>query len=250
MLTFKIKSIRWVIMKHVMVSAFLLSALVTVSIHAATKPSTLVVGTTGDYPPLTRYHPDTRTFSGSAIQLIEAFAKATHRRIKFVRTTWVDLSNDLQQGKFQMAVGGISSSPERAKLFLMSDPVLRFGKVALVRCGDEGKYNTLKKIDCYPTRVVENLGGTNAQFAHDHIKNAVLIIVPKNALTFDYLIHNKADVMFTDSTEAIYRQQQHDGLCAVNPAKPYTNETKVFLFRKNEQALRQQFNAWLKTQHK
>ncbi len=52
--------------------------------------------------------------------------------------------------------------------------------------------------------------------------------------------------MFTDSIEAVYKMQQNKNLCAVNPEKPYTKNEKVFLFRKDQQQLRQIFNQWFK----
>ncbi|MCP4474548.1 MAG: transporter substrate-binding domain-containing protein [Gammaproteobacteria bacterium] len=194
----------------------LLGAMTTGYASAASDPTPLLVGTTGDYPPLTVYHPDSLKFSGSEIHLIEAFAKDNHRKIEFVHTTWPTLSADLAQGKFQMAVGGISNTPDRARQFLLSEPLSHFGKVALVRCGEQEKYDTLQKIDRYPTRVIENRGGTNEQFAHDHIRHTTLIIVPKAHLVFDYLNNGWADVMFTDSTEAVYRQQLPIGLWTDN----------------------------------
>ncbi len=216
--------------------------------NAQSKSAPLLVGTTGDYPPLTIYHHDSQKFTGSEIHLIEAFAKDNHRKVEFVHTTWSTLSTDLAQGKFQVAVGGISNTPDRARQFLLSEPLSHFGKVALVRCGDQQKYDTLQKIDRYPTRVVENRGGTNEQFALDHIRHTTLIIVPEAHMVFDYLNNGWADVMFTDSTEAVYRQQlPNSQLCAVNPDHPYTDNVKVFLFRKDEKKLQQQFNSWLAT---
>ncbi|MTH95433.1 transporter substrate-binding domain-containing protein [Roseibium sp. RKSG952] len=205
----------------------------------------LKVGTAGDYKPLTWQDPLTGTYEGRAIDLISTFAKDKGYRIQFVKTTWPDLMKDLTDGDFQVAVGGISSTPGRAEKALMSQPVARTGKVALVRCGEQGDYESLKEIDQPSVRVVENRGGTNEKFALARLKHAILIIVPNNQMPFDYLKRDKADVMFTDSIEAVYLEDQNSGLCAVFPDKPYTHSDKVFLFAKDETALQQEFNGWL-----
>lgn len=205
----------------------------------------LLVGTTGDYKPLTWFDPATGQYSGEAIDLVKAFAAANGYDITFVRTTWPTMERDLHDGKFQMAAGGISRTPERENDALLSDPIGSTGKVALVRCGDQQKYESLAEINRQTTRVVENRGGTNEKFALSNIDKATVIIVPNNAMPFDYLKTNKADVMFTDSTEAAYQQKLHNGLCAVHPDQPYTHVDKVFLFRKNEAALRDAFDRWL-----
>jgi cyclohexadienyl dehydratase len=114
-----------------------------------------------------------------------------------------------------------------------------------VRCDETEKFISLDAIDQAGIRVVENRGGTNQQFALSKIDRATIIIVPNNAKPFDYLKSGKADVMFTDSIEAIYRQKQNKGLCAVSPDKPYTRVEKVFMFRTDEAGLRDSFNRWL-----
>jgi cyclohexadienyl dehydratase len=206
---------------------------------------TLKVGTTGDYEPVTWFDSATGQYVGEDIDIVRDFSAAEGYDVTFVRTTWPMMMSDLLAGKFQMAIGGISKTAERTKHALVSDPIAMTGKVALVRCGKEGKYGSLAAIDQSGTRVIENRGGTNQPFALSEIKHAVIILVPDNEMAFDYLENDRADVMFTDSVEALYHQQQREGLCAVNPDKPFTHIANVFLFRKDGSALRDQFNAWL-----
>jgi cyclohexadienyl dehydratase len=204
----------------------------------------LRVGTTGDYPPVTCHDPRTGRFSGQDIALIEAFARDQGFRLEMVLTTWPTLVQDLMAGKFQVAVGGISDTDRRESEALVSEPIGRTGKVALVRCGEEARYGSIEAIDTPETTVVEDRGGTNEQFALAHIRQAVLVLVPDNQMPFAYLLERKADVMFTDSVEAVWRQQTTPGLCAVRPDVPYTRVDKVFLFRKGEGELRDRFDRW------
>ena len=228
--------------------AFLLVAVILAGMARA-QAEPLRVGSTGDYKPLTWYDPASGTFSGTDIDLIEAFAKDQGVEIRFVKTTWPTLSADLSSGKFTAAIGGISRTPERAKEFLLSTTIRTTGKVALVRCGDVSRFGSLTDIDQPATTVVENRGGTNEAFALSNIKHAVLILVPNNAAPFSYLKDRRADVMFTDSIEALYQAKNSDGtLCAVNPERPYTHVEKVVLFARDKRKLRDTFNTWFKEQ--
>ncbi|WP_299492845.1 transporter substrate-binding domain-containing protein [uncultured Shewanella sp.] len=209
---------------------------------------TLRVGTTGDYRPLTWFDKQNKTFSGDAITLIKRFAKDEQYDIEFVQTHWSDLSTDLENNRFQIAVGGISASEQRAKQFLFSLPIQVFGKTALMRCSDQSRFNTFNDIDVTGVRIVENRGGTNETFALSQVKHATLIIVPNNHLPFTYLLDNKADVMFTDSIEVDYMHSINPLLCGLKSKKLYTQSEKVFLFRKDERGLQQQFNVWFKKQ--
>ncbi len=207
---------------------------------------TLTVGTTGDYQPLAWYDAGAGRYVGEDIDLVEAFAAEAGSTVTFVATTWPTMMDDLVAGKFKMAVGGISATPERARLALLSDPIAITGKVALVRSGDEAQYASLGAIDRAGVRVVENPGGTNESFAESRMKNATVTLVADNAAAFAALETGAADVMFTDSIEAAWHETQHEGLCAVHRDQPYTRVEKVFLFAKDETELRDAFNRWVR----
>ncbi|MCL1125323.1 transporter substrate-binding domain-containing protein [Shewanella surugensis] len=210
----------------------------------------LLVGTTGDYRPLTWLDEPSHVFSGEAIELLQRFAKDEGFEVTFVQTHWPELSTDLASGRFQMAVGGISATQGRAEQFLVSVPIAVFGKTALMRCRDQSRFNDFHDIDRTGIRIVENRGGTNERFALSRIKKATLIIVPNNHLPFRYLVENKADVMFTDSIEVDYISRINPLLCGLRSKKRYTTSEKVFLFRRDEVALQKKFNTWFKKQKK
>jgi cyclohexadienyl dehydratase len=161
-----------------------------------------------------------------------------------VPTTWPSLMQDLVAGRFEVAVGGITRTARRASQALVSRPLAITGKVALVRCADQERYGSLEAIDAKGVTVVEDRGGTNEQFALAHTRQATLILLPDNQRPFAYLLEGRADVMFTDAIEALYRQQTMPGLCAVRPDEPYTRVEKVFLFRKDQRGLRDRFDRW------
>ena len=119
----------------------------------------LKVGSTFDYPPLT--YIQNGKYVGDDIRIIEDFAKTNKLKINFTKTYWKSLSKDLNNGMFDVAVGGITDNPERKNLFLISLPISQFSKSALVICEDKTKYSSLKQINVKKVRVVENIGGTN-----------------------------------------------------------------------------------------
>jgi len=135
---------------------------------------------------------------------------------------------------------------EGARSDAAADPIAITGKVALVRSGEEAEYASLAAIDRPGVRVVENPGGTNESFAESRMKHATVTLVADNADAFTALETGEADVMFTDSVEAVWHETQHEGLSAVHPDQPYTRVEKVFLFARHETELRDAFSAWLR----
>lgn len=209
----------------------------------------LRVGTTGDYPPFTYYDVKTGKFSGIDIERALALGKYLERRVVFIKTTWPNLSADLIKNKFDIAMGGISASPERKEKFLLSYSVLIDGKVPLTLCNTIEKYDALEKINQPTVRVVENRGGTNEAFARQFLPQAKLLLLENNVDTIQALLTGKADVMITDKAEALYRQKMVPMLCVVNPDHPLTMINKVYLVPKTDVKLLEQVNRWIKANH-
>ncbi|MCP4177856.1 MAG: transporter substrate-binding domain-containing protein [bacterium] len=210
----------------------------------------LKVGTTGDYPPITYYNPETGKYKGFAIDMAKSLKDYLNVKVEFIKTTWPTLSNDLESGKFDIAMGGITATKKRAELFLLSNPIMDSGKIALIRKKDKNQFTTLQTIDKKGVIVVENLGGTNLKFAKKNIHNAKIIIVDKNKTTFQYLLSGKADVMFTDNVEAEYRASITPELYVANPKHLYDKSVKVYLISKNNPWLQKEVNEWIKNMKK
>ena len=207
-----------------------------------------IVGTTGDYPPLT--YLTESGYRGKDIQIFSDFAKSQNLVIKFVPTTWQTLSKDLSNNKFDVAIGGISENVERKKLFNLSDAIESSAKVPLIRCIDNNRFKNFSDIDNPNIIVAENRGGTSQDFALNNIKQATLLLYPKNQLAISSLNspENKADVMFTDDVEVQYRHQITPELCQANIPEKFPGSNKVFLFSNNKLGLKlkENFNSWWK----
>jgi cyclohexadienyl dehydratase len=146
-----------------------------------------------------------------------------------------------------MAMGGVSITATRAHQALFSAPYLHDGKAAIIRCADAAKYRALSDIDRPGVRVVENPGGTNAEFASSRIKQAELVSYPDNTSIFGQLTTNAADVMFTDTSEIRYQTQQDRALCGVDLDHPFTSEQKAYLVPRGDAALQHYVDQWLST---
>jgi cyclohexadienyl dehydratase len=207
----------------------------------------LRIGTTGDYPPLTYYNHKTGEFFGTDIAKALALGKNLGRKVVFIKTTWPELSADLMADKFDIAMGGISASPERENKFLLSKSVLTENKVPVTLCKKSENYNAIEKINQPTVRIVENKGSTNETLAKQFFPTAKFILIESNLDTFNYLLTDKADVMITDKTEALYRQKTMPDLCVVNLDHPLATFNKVYLLKKTDAKLLKQVNSWIES---
>lgn len=228
------------------VLSIIITYLLTLGITVlAENKDVLRIGTTGDYSPVSFYNQSTKEFSGFDIDMAKNLASYLNKKAVFIKTTWSTMSNDLLDKKFDIAMGGITKTKKRGELFLLSNYVIETGKVPLIRKDDVNKFKTLSDIDEPNITVVENLGGTNAQFAKTLLRHAKIIIVPHNEEAFQYLIKKKADVMFTDVLEAQYREKIDPTLLAIWTNNQLNKSYKVYMVNKDNASLLKEVNTWL-----
>jgi cyclohexadienyl dehydratase len=207
----------------------------------------LRVGMTGDYPPFSAFDPSNSTFRGFDVDMAESLGKALGVRIEYVRTTWPRLSEDFAADRFDIAMGGISVTPERESKGLFSTALMDDGKTPIARCSERGRFATLADIDQAGTRVIVNPGGTNERFARANIRNAEIRIYADNVTIFDEIANGNADLMITDASETRYQQKMHPGvLCAIHPEKPFDHAQKAYWLQRDA-ALKAFVDNWIKS---
>jgi cyclohexadienyl dehydratase len=186
------------------------------------------IGTTGDYAPFTK-RDAAGDYQGFDIDLARSLGQALGVRVEFVATSWPTLAADFSDRKFDVAMGGISVTLERAKLGFFTTPYMREGKTPIARCADKERFATLAEIDRPDVTVLVNPGGGNERFDRAHLHAAHIEVKPDNAAIFDALARGEGDLMITDASETRYQQKQHPGaLCAIHPDAPFDFSEKAY----------------------
>ncbi len=101
---------------------------------------TLTVGTPADYRPYSFVEGDGEgARAGIDIELVSELAKGLRAtEVRFVNTTWAGLTDGLEGGKYDLAVGGISVTLGRMLTGAFSESYYETGKVAIAECGSQG----------------------------------------------------------------------------------------------------------------
>ncbi len=204
---------------------------------------TLRVGMTGDYRPFSTKAAD-GTFQGLDVDMASSLAAGMGVKLEVVPTAWGTLLADLQAKKFDIGMGGITVTLDRAKTALFSAPVMRTGKTPIARCADKDKFATLADIDKPGVRVITNPGGTNERYDRANLHQAQIIVFPSNATIFDELVAGHADVMLTDAVETRLQQKLHPELCAIHPDQPFDFSELAYLLPRDE-VLKDFVDSWL-----
>ena len=204
---------------------------------------TLLVGTTGDYRPLSFCEAD-GTYWGFGIEMAREIARGLGVETKFVKTSWPTLTADVQAEPqtFDLAIGGITITDTRKETMLMSEGYLANGKTILCRATDADHFHTLADLDKTEMRVMVNPGGLNEKFANEHLTHATIIVHQKNEEIPSLIAEGEADVMITEITEAPYYVQNDSRLAAPLLNEPFTQGEIGVLMRQGQEDLLQQVN--------
>jgi cyclohexadienyl dehydratase len=213
-------------------------------LDAVQKAGVLRVCTPGDYRPFS-FRKDDAAYEGIDVDLITGLSASLNVKPQWVKTSWANLLPDLNAGKCDMAVGGISVTTDRQKVAFFSTPYMVNGKTPIARCADVARYQSVAQIDKPGVRVIFNPGGSNERFARSNFKQATLIAHPDNLTIFDELLAKRADVFVTESAEAITEQKLKPGLCAINPDKPLQYGEMAWLLPRDDVAFKAYVDQWL-----
>ena len=204
----------------------------------------LLVGTTGDYRPLS-YREADGNYWGFGIEMAEKIAERIGVGIEFVQTSWPTLTADVltEPQTFDLAIGGITITDTRKKTMLMSDGYLANGKTILCRSSESDRYKSLEDLDKPEVRVMVNPGGLNEKFANENLTHATIIVYDKNEEIPNQVAEGNADVMITEITEAPWYVQNDPRLAAPLLNTPFTHGEIGVLMRRGQDDLLTLINA-------
>jgi len=203
------------------------------------------IGSPADYPPFA-YIDNNNEYAGLDVDVVSDIFNRLKVNFTFVKTSWASLHTDLLAGKFDMAIGGISLTIER-KEFLYSESFMQSGKTLLTLKKYEHSIKSMADVDRDGITVVVNCGGTNEQFVKSYIKNAKVVVVENNCEIFSRLAAGEFNFMFTDLTEAFYRQSLDDRLVVAKPIRLYTQPLPYgFIYNQQQVALRNCIDIYLR----
>jgi cyclohexadienyl dehydratase len=199
----------------------------------------ILIGTTGDYRPLSFCEPETGEYWGFGIEMAREMAAELGVGIEFVKTSWPTLTADVlaEPQIFDLAIGGITITDARRETMLMSDGYLANGKTILCRKSDADRFQSLADLDKPEVRVMVNPGGLNEKFANEDLTHATIIVHQKNEEIPTLVAEGKADVMITEITEAPYYVQADSRLAAPLLNEPFTHGEIGVLMRKGQDDL-------------
>jgi len=200
----------------------------------------LRIGTSGDYPPFSDWPAGQVEPRGFSVDVAQAYATSQNRSVDWVRFRWPELRDDLEKGRFDLALSGVTVRPDRSVAGRFSLPLTTSGAVVLVEAGSD-----LRSADDLlrpGLRLAVNAGGHLERVARALLVHAQIEPIAQNERVLDRLGRNGVAAVMTDTLEAPIWQAKRPGLLAIGPL---TRDWKAAWFPKGGEALARDFDRWL-----
>lgn len=177
------------------------------------KTGVLRIGTSGDYFPFS-FKDAEGNLAGVDIELGKLLAVALGVRAEFVLFRWQEWTRDMLEDRFDIAMSGITVTAERLQKMAFSSSYLQSGAVPMAR-----QTANVKDVDTLNTpdvRLVVNRGGYLEGVARRTFPQAQIITTTENTRLGEFVASDQADVLLTDSLEALAIALRYPELVAIS----------------------------------
>jgi len=181
---------------------------------------------------------------GFDIDLARLMARKLGVKLKVVNQGWDGIIPALLTGKFDVTLGGMTITPERARSVDFSDPYLTIGQTVLLNRKLAGKITSHEQLNRPEFRVLSKLGTTGEIATRKHFPRAQIRTFEHQAEAAIEVRNGRGDAFVYDLPfNAVMAAQFPDSL--VHLKEPFTHEDLGWAIRKGDPALLAWLNEFL-----
>jgi polar amino acid transport system substrate-binding protein len=148
---------------------------------------------------------------GFDIDIVQALANAMGLELKLVETPFADLLSSVQSGRADLAISGITMTPERNASVAFAGPYFVSGMSVLAKSRALTDVENPAALDQSGRRYAAVTSSTSARFVADQLPRAELVTVPDYDTGIQMVIEGKVDALFADHlvcTVAVWRHPE------------------------------------------
>lgn len=180
---------------------------------------------------------------GFEVDVANKLASDLGIQLELVPTAWDAIIPSLVAGKFDVIIGGLTITPDRAKSVDFTIPYEHSQVYAVVNKKVAPDITTLAQLNSPDVTFAKRRGSAAA--AEDIFPLAkTLLFDDENTQQQEFLNGNVTAVTVSTPTQALLAEQHPDIVRIIEPSTEQTNE--AFAIRKNDPKTQEAFNGWIK----
>ncbi len=203
----------------------------------------LRVGTSGSYPPFSVKQGG--SLQGIEIDYAQALGQELGRPARIVQVPFPDLIGELNAGRIDIIMAGMSRTSERAALVSFAEPYLRVGQMLLLRKDDDAKLAGIGWLHDAGVRIGFERATTGADFVKQRLTRCKPVEYANKEDALAALRANKIDALIHDAPFIwnVTGSPQQPNQELVGRFVPLTKESLAWAVRKDDYDLLAKVNG-------
>ena len=183
---------------------------------------------------------------GFEIDVATALAEELGVKVEFVPTKWSGIIPALLTGKFDIIIGGMGITEERAKKVDFTDPYDYSGMSLVASRKKAPGFTKLEDFNKSEILIAARLGTTAAEAAKKSFPNAQLKLFDDEAQAIQELLTDRVHAVVASSPLPEFQAIKYSSRFYLPVNDTFTKEPIGFAFRKDEESLKKYCNDWIK----
>ena len=157
----------------------------------------LRVGVSGDLPPLSMKN-RAGELIGLEVDLVTALARAMGIGVRLVETPFPNLLDDLEAGKLDLVISGLTMTPERNVRVMFAGPYFISGTSLLTKSDELARVRNPERLDGPARKYAALEGSTSAAFVTEVLPQSGLVTTPDYETAIAMVIAGEVDGLIGD----------------------------------------------------
>ncbi len=183
---------------------------------------------------------------GFEIDVATALAKDLGVKVEFVPTKWSGIIPALLTSKFDVIIGGMGITEERAKKVDFSDPYDFSGMSIVASKKRAPGLTNLSDFNKSDIIIAARLGTTAADAAKKNFPEAQLKLFDDEAQAIQELLTDRVHAVVASSPLPEFQSIKYSSRFYLPLSDTFENEPIGFAMKKDEGSLKMYFNSWIK----
>ncbi|WED24529.1 transporter substrate-binding domain-containing protein [Vibrio sp. JC009] len=183
---------------------------------------------------------------GFEIDVAKRLAKDTGWKVEFVPTAWDGIIPALLAKKFDVIIGGMSITSERAKSVLFTTPYSHSGvQVAASKELADG-FSTFANFNSRRIKIAARRGAHTVQVARETFPKAKILQFDDDAQAFQEVLNGNAHAVVASSPKPEHEVIKHSDALFLPFTERLAKGNEAFAVRLGEEDKKAFFDAWIK----
>ena len=187
------------------------------------KAGEIRVGTSADSPPLTMRDRDGKLM-GLEVELAQALGDNMNVKVRFVEMPFAQLIPALERADIDLAVAGMTMTPERNSRVAFAGPYYVSGNTLLAQKREVAETEDPAQLDDPKLSFAVLAGSTSEKYARAHLPKAKLVAAPDNDAAVKALLAGEVDGMISDLQVCTVARWRHPDAGLYVRSSPFTTE--------------------------